>query len=597
MITRAIERVWRMAAGEAKQAGDPQIEPQHFVLGLLKFPDTAALESSQAAAFASELDALQQLFAQVGIDPQRLRRTMRQQIARPSRHSKPTSDVMSRSEASHAVFARTTERLAMSGAAAQQVSSLYFLWSLLHDQAAAAALVRAGVDVSQLERALDELLDHTIEPMEPAITISDSDASTLLEGDISLLHEAAEDEISTLLESSAPIFAQPITQAGKAARNDWQRLRLFYDMSQALGVAVTLDQLFRVFAEQLQLVFTDAQRGAILIQEDDRLVLREHWPPGPAAVSQSLAQRARGRREAFVWNPRTADLADASQSVLVRHTNSAMYAPLLAGDSVLGVVVVDMQEPEQVFSEADCDLLRAFAAHFATHMTNHTLREQLVAEKMQRERFERYFSPAVAERILHTSSGVFGGARIAPVTILMSDIRGFTVLSATMEPPDVVRLLNDMFYEFVEIVFKYNGTIDKFIGDAMLAVFGSPQLDEQQWQHAVQAALEMQAAMGKLHMRWQQAGLPVCDVGIGIHTGEVVHGMIGSRQRMEYTVIGDAVNQTNRYCSGAAGGEIVISQEVYARVFNMVNVVARTLVTKHPEREPERTAYVITGQA
>ncbi len=595
MITRAIEQVWRIAAGEAKQSGDPQIEPPHFLLGLLKFPDAAAQEPAQAAEFATEIEALRQLFEQVGIDPQQLRRTMRQQIARPLRSTKPP-DVMSRSEASHSVFARTAERLQAAGEGAQLVSCLYLLRSLLYAPAATDALRRAGVDAAQLERALDDQLGNTIEIGDAVTTQPNSDVSALLDADISLLREPDEAEISALMESTAPVFAQPVTHAGQTARSDWQRLRLFYDMSQALGTAVTLDQLFRVFAEQLQLVFTDAQRGAILMQTGDRLVLKEHWPTGTAAVSQSLARRARDRREAFVWNPRTADAADSTQSMLVRHLNSAMYAPLIVGDSVLGVVVVDMQEPDQVFAEADCDLLRAFAAHLATHITNHMLREQLVAEQVQRERFERYFSPAVAERIMHTSGATFGGARINPVTILMSDIRGFTVMSANLEPPAVVRLLNDMFYEFVEIVFKYNGTIDKFIGDAMLAVFGSPQPDDQQWQHAVQAAIEMQAAIAGLHARWRNANLPVCEVGIGIHTGEVVHGMIGSRQRMEYTVIGDAVNQTNRYCSGAAGGEILISADVYAHVFSMVHVEPRILVTKHPEREPERTAYLITGR-
>lgn len=597
MNTRAIERVWRIAASEANQSGDTQIEPLHFLLGILKFPDVAAQEPAQAAEFATEIEALRQLFEQVGIDPQYLRRTMRQQIARPRRASSAASPKMSRSAASRSLSARTEERLQIAGEKARLISCMYLLQSLLHDPAVTDILRRTGVDVDQLGHALDAQLDSTIELGEPEISQLANDVSSLQDVDISLLREPAEEEISTLLESTAPIFAQPVTHAGQTARSDWQRLRLFYDMSQALGSAVTLDQLFRVFAEQLQLVFADAQRGAILMQTGDRLVLKEHWPTGSAPVSQSLAQRARDRREAFVWNPRTADAADSSQSMLVRHLNSAMYAPLIAGDTVLGVVVVDMQEPEQVFAEADCDLLRAFAAHLATHITNHMLREQLLTEQMQRERFERYFSPAVAERILQTSSATFGGARINPVTILMSDIRGFTVMSAKMEPPDVVRLLNDMFYEFVEIVFKYNGTIDKFIGDAMLAVFGSPQPDDQQWQHAVQAAIEMQAAIAGLHARWRNANLPVCEVGIGIHTGEVVHGMIGSRQRMEYTIIGDAVNQTNRYCSGAAGGEVLISEDVYAHVFGMVHVDSRKLLTKHPEREPERTAYLITGLA
>ena len=112
-----------------------------------------------------------------------------------------------------------------------------------------------------------------------------------------------------------------------------------------------------------------------------------------------------------------------------------------------------------------------------------------------------------------------GGERADPVTILTSDVRGFTALSAEMDPHDVVQMLNELFGVCIPIIFKYNGTVDKFVGDAILAVFGSPEPDDYQWANAVKAAMEMQKAIERLGEERRERGLAVCQVGIGIHTG------------------------------------------------------------------------------
>ncbi len=180
-----------------------------------------------------------------------------------------------------------------------------------------------------------------------------------------------------------------------------------------------------------------------------------------------------------------------------------------------------------------------------------------------------------------------------PVTILVSDVRSFTALSAEMEPDEVVRMLNEMFDAFVPIVFEYDGVVDKYIGDSVLAVFGSPEKDDDQCEKAVKAALEMQRAVYKLGEGRKVRRLPVFGVGISVHTGAVIHGFIGSTERLEYTVIGDTVNRASRYCDGAAAGEVVISQTVYERVYRLVNVEPKVIRTKHPEIEPDLKAFVV----
>jgi adenylate cyclase len=190
-----------------------------------------------------------------------------------------------------------------------------------------------------------------------------------------------------------------------------------------------------------------------------------------------------------------------------------------------------------------------------------------------------------------------GGEQVEPVTILASDVRGFTALSAEMDPKDVMDMLNQLFGACIPIIFKYNGTVDKYIGDGLLAVFGSPDPDPygRQWENAVMAALDMQHAIYRLGKKWQSQGLPIYQIGIGIHTGAVLQGFIGSKEQMEYTVIGDTVNRASRYCDGADRGEVVISPAVYKYVSGLVDVVPKTLKSKRPDSEPDLEAYVVKG--
>jgi len=149
-------------------------------------------------------------------------------------------------------------------------------------------------------------------------------------------------------------------------------------------------------------------------------------------------------------------------------------------------------------------------------------------------------------------------------------------------------MLNDYFSGLVETIFQHDGTIDKFMGDAILAVFGSPEADPNQHEKAVRAALAMQASIRAANERRTARGLPTCDIGIGIHSGEVLHGFIGTADRLEFTVIGESVNRASRYCSGAGKGEIVISSEVFEHVFRLVQAEKTSIATKH---EGDLVAY------
>jgi adenylate cyclase len=214
-------------------------------------------------------------------------------------------------------------------------------------------------------------------------------------------------------------------------------------------------------------------------------------------------------------------------------------------------------------------------------VASHRLQEQLRRESVAKANLLRQFSPKVAEQLLAARGRVRLGGQRSEVTILNSDVRGFTQLARDMDADDIVEMLNDYFGVLVPVIFKHGGTIDKFMGDAILAVFGSPEPDPKHHQHAVLAALDMQAAVAKLNEIRKLRGAASREFGVGVHCGEVVHGFVGTPERMEFTVIGDVVNRTARYCAAASAAEILISPEVHERVWKIVETERKMIATKH----------------
>ena len=364
-----------------------------------------------------------------------------------------------------------------------------------------------------------------------------------------------------------------------------------------LSAADTLDSLVQILVEYLQKAIPNAQRGAVLLPgERGELLLKAHWPQGDHSISMTWIKRAYDRCEPFIWSAAAESHTgnETPESAIYYSVQSALYVPLLLGEQVLGVMCVDNYLTHEAFSGTDLELMRAIANQVAMFVRDHILRKDLKREEELRSHLSRQFSPKIAKRICATDSRLrAGGERVDPVTILVTDVRSFTALSAEMEPDEVVRMLNEMFDAFVPIVFEHDGVVDKYVGDSVLAVFGSPEKDDDQCEKAVKAALEMQRAVRKLGEGRKVRRLPVFDVGISVHTGAVIHGFIGSAERLEYTVIGDTVNRASRYCNGAAAGEVVISQTVYERVYHLVNVQPKVIKTKHPEIEADLKAFVV----
>jgi adenylate cyclase len=251
------------------------------------------------------------------------------------------------------------------------------------------------------------------------------------------------------------------------------------------------------------------------------------------------------------------------QSILMQQVRSFICSPLMGRENrVLGIIYLDNVSASHKFTDEDFDFVIAFAGIAATSIENKQLNERAQQEKAKRTNFERYFTPQLAERIASSEGATRLGGDKREVTVLFSDIRGFTALSETMPPSEMATLLTDYFTEMVECVFNNDGTLDKFIGDAVMAQWGAPIGSPEDPDKAMKAAIEMMEELAKLNKKWVAEGRPGLQIGIGINHGEAFAGNIGSEKRLEYTVIGDTVNTASRLCSAAGPGEILISEDM-----------------------------------
>ncbi len=191
-----------------------------------------------------------------------------------------------------------------------------------------------------------------------------------------------------------------------------------------------------------------------------------------------------------------------------------------------------------------------------------------------KQAFSHYLSKEVINELMDDPSRLKLGGERRMITVFFSDVRGFTAFSESRQPEEVVAMLNEILSAQVKVVFKYNGTLDKFVGDELMAFFGAPG-DQHRQTHAlvaVRTAWEIQQRMNQLRQTWAQENKAAIQIGIGINSGEMVVGNMGSSERMDYTVIGDNVNLAARLCSAASKDEIIISESTYAMVADHVSV-------------------------
>src|SRR5437879_6258724 len=352
-----------------------------------------------------------------------------------------------------------------------------------------------------------------------------------------------------------------------------KKLSLLLEISKELNKQQELDRLLdKVVDFTFQIMNVDRVSILLLDPKSNELVPRvSQRRKGDASaarhVPQSIARKAVDDRVAILSDNAAADERFKGKSILIQSVRSAMCTPLMGSDSkVLGILYVDNLTATHSFADEDLEFLIAFGGLTAVAIENSQLSERIRREALVLSNFQRYFSPNIAQVIAQQQDAGRLPSEKRPVVVFFSDIRGFTPMSETMSPDEIARLLTEYFTEMVDKVFEYGGTLDKFMGDAIMALWGAPIAHADDADRAVQCAIAQLAELEKLNAKWKQEGRTEVQIGIAINFGEVFAGNIGSDRRLEYTVIGDAVNTAYRLCGKAGPNEILISEPFYQQL-------------------------------
>jgi adenylate cyclase len=264
-----------------------------------------------------------------------------------------------------------------------------------------------------------------------------------------------------------------------------------------------------------------------------------------------------------------------AESIVTQGVRSTICAPLITESNVHGVVYADRLDPFAAFTPDHLELIGAVAAQAAVTVETVRAHTRLAREEVARANYSRFMPEYVVKQLLDNPNSFKLGGATQTVTVLFADIRGFTAMSERENPERVVGLLNRYFSVMSEIIFSHGGTLDKYIGDGLMAIFGAPTASPDDAANAVRAAIAMQRRIESLNNELFADGLPPISVGIGLHTGEATIGYIGSNKRSEYTAIGDTVNLAARLESIAAGDQILISDATAAAAGEAFSLTAR----------------------
>jgi adenylate cyclase len=258
---------------------------------------------------------------------------------------------------------------------------------------------------------------------------------------------------------------------------------------------------------------------------------------------------------------------EAGRSIRIHQIRSAMCAPLWLRERVIGVIYVDSPLHVGSFSAADLDLLTALANYAAVGIERARLNERIRSERAARDRLERYHSPAVIEAVLGDADREGPSVAVCETSIMFADIVGFTARCERLPPEEVAAFLNQFFSLAADAIFEFGGTLDKFIGDAVMAFFGAPLPQDDHAERAVRAALALMASLEAWNSDRVAEGVDPIEIRVAIHSGPVVVGDIGSAKRVDYTVLGNTVNVAARLEEFVATpGVVVVGETTYGAI-------------------------------
>lgn len=337
-----------------------------------------------------------------------------------------------------------------------------------------------------------------------------------------------------------------------------RRLSGQYELDVLLQGALAL--LFEHIAIDRATILLRTNNGSL---EPKALRVRDGLSPDAGFYSRQIAEAALTCDEPQLSVDAGLDSRfDGSHSIIAQSIHASLCVPLTGRDGPLGVLYVDNIRLSGAYSQEDADLLRAIGGQVGLALDNAALIEKVREETAHRGKLERFFPPAVARRLRDVDTLAVIETQ---VTALFCDISDYTELCSRLSPVEVIRMLNAWFDIMVEqIIFPLGGTLEKYIGDALLAVWGAPYSSDQDADLAVQAAVQMQQAVQHFNADWRRNAQRPINIHIGINTGPAAAGNIGSHRLLQYATVGDTTNLASRICAAAGPGEVLMSNETRA---------------------------------
>ncbi len=378
-----------------------------------------------------------------------------------------------------------------------------------------------------------------------------------------------------------PGDSSAVRQNKRQALDEAYTSHLFGFLTRLARLLITTESDDEILRHVLEIAFEalPVDRGFILLRdrmtgelECELVRLNEHVefrPESEVPISKTMLESVIRERVALLTYDALSDQRLAgTESVRIHQIRAAMCAPLWSGEKIIGVMQVDSPHHAGSFTEPDVDLLATLANYCAVAIERNRNAREAERQRELRSRLERYHSPAVIEEVMREGTAVGGEAirrlKKAEVSVLFADIVGFTAYSEKSRPEEVAELMEGYFTHAVEAIFSHGGTLDKFIGDCVMAFFGAPMSQTHHAVRAVRAAIDFCAALDGWNARRRRQGLPHIASRIGINSGPVVVGDIGSRERVDYTVLGNTVNLAARLEEKVSSpGEIVVGEQTH----------------------------------
>lgn len=353
-------------------------------------------------------------------------------------------------------------------------------------------------------------------------------------------------------------------------KQDYEKLRIANEFHRLVGMErdqpSLLDKILGVAFELLS-----ADNAVVFLANDTgdlnpTAIKRRKQDNTEVTVSETVLKRVVETRSAVLTADAILDSRfSSSESIVAQGIRSAMAVPLLSKGVLKGVLFCDTRERTNAFSEKDLKVLAGIASQAAIALENAELAGKIEKEAIARAELSRFLAPAVAEAVVSGKVELLRVGRIAEVSVIFADIRGFTSMAEADSPQETVAMLNTFFTAMANVIFKFEGNLDKFIGDCVMATWGPPITHTDDASRALRCALEMLDEIHEMNRQRTEAGKKALEVGIGVNTGPAVVGYIGSSERHEFTAIGDSVNTSSRLCGLAKGAEILASETTIKR--------------------------------